>query len=132
MYPSLYQLKDHWGNPIDDRKQIIPGDIHTLSLHVHGPAPDDCGFVTANITSHDILSTLDMNGNASLTIRLTKKAGPNNILMNSYGSIPDKLEWIDADTNGIPFSISQAYDPSGFPLLFRQMEQVNLLLYIPC
>src|SRR5665647_888726 len=113
--PFAISLKDYWKNPIDDRKQIIPGDIHTISLHVHGPAPDDCGFVTANITSHDILSTLDMNGNASLTIRLTKKAGPNNILMNAYGSISDKLDWIDADTNGIPFSISQAYDPSGFP-----------------
>ncbi len=108
-------INDRWGNPVDDRKQVIPSDIHTISLHIHGPAPDDCGFVTANATSHDILSTLGINGNASLVIRLTRKAGPNNILMNAFGSIPDKLEWIDADTNGIPFIISQAYSPSGSP-----------------
>ena len=108
-------INDRWGNPVDDRKQVIPSDIHTISLHIHGPAPDDCGFVTANATPHDISSTLGINGNASLVIRLTRKAGPNNILMNAFGSIPDKLEWIDADTNGIPFIISQAYSPSGSP-----------------
>jgi hypothetical protein len=35
--------------------------------------------------------------------------------MDAFGSIPDKLEWINADTTGIPFSITQSYSPSGSP-----------------
>jgi hypothetical protein len=35
--------------------------------------------------------------------------------MDAFGSIPDKLEWINADTTGIPCSISQVYSPSGSP-----------------
>jgi hypothetical protein len=113
--PFNILVTDHWGNPIDDRKQLIPDDVHIISLHVHGPAPDDCGFVTANTSSHDVLSTLGINGDTSLTVRLTQKAGPNSILMDAFGSIPDKLEWIDADTNGVPFWITQVYSPMGYP-----------------
>jgi hypothetical protein len=35
--------------------------------------------------------------------------------MDTFGSIPDKLEWINADTNGVPFWISQEYTPLGYP-----------------
>lgn len=113
--PFNISLKDRWGNQIDDRKQVIPDDVHTLHLHIHGPAPDDCEFVTVNSSSHDISSTLDINGQTSLTVRLTQKTGPNMILMDAFGSIQDKLEWIDADTNGVPFWITQVYSPMGYP-----------------
>jgi hypothetical protein len=108
--PFNISISDRWGNRIDNRR----GD-HTIRLHVHGPAPDDCGFIVANTTKHDISSILDSNGNASHIIRLTTKVGPNNILMDSFGNIPDKLEWINADTTGIPYSIAQEYTPSGAP-----------------
>jgi hypothetical protein len=37
---------DQWENPID---QIInPNQLHTVTIHVHGPAPDDCYFVDVN------------------------------------------------------------------------------------
>ena len=108
--PLNISLTDRWGNRIDDRR-----GSHIISLHVHGPAPDDCGFMVLNISRHDISSVLDSNGNTSQLIRLTTKVGPNNILMDDFGSIPDKLEWINADTTGIPFSISQEYIPSGSP-----------------
>lgn len=107
--PFTVSITDRWGNRIDDRR-----GPHSISLHVHGPAPDDCGFAEAGY-NHTISLILDSNGNASTMVRLTTKIGPNNILMDAFGSIPDKLEWINADTNGIPFSISQAYSPSGTP-----------------
>jgi hypothetical protein len=34
--PFNILITDRWGNPIDNRKQVIPGDVHTLSLHVPG------------------------------------------------------------------------------------------------
>ena len=110
--PFTVSFTDRWGNPIDDRKQVIPGDIHTISLHMHGPAPDDCGFVG---NGQDFSPALNANGNLSVNITLTSKVGPNNILMDEFGSIPDKLEWIDADTNGVPFWITQEYSPIGYP-----------------
>jgi hypothetical protein len=113
--PFNISLNDRWGNLIDGRKQVVPDDVHTLHLHISGPAPDDCGFVTGNSSSHDILSPLDINGKTYLTVRLTQKTGPNMILMDAFGSIPDKLEWIDADTNGVPFFITQAFSPMGYP-----------------
>jgi hypothetical protein len=108
--PFNISITDRWGNAVDNRR-----GAHTISLNVHGPAPDDCGFIVANTTQHSISSILDANGKAFLTIRLTTKVGPNNILMNAFGSIPDKLEWINADTTGIPYSIAQEFTPSGSP-----------------
>jgi hypothetical protein len=102
-------ITDRWGNPIDRRR-----GPHNLTLEVHGPTPDDCGFAEAGY-NHTISQPLDANGNTSVMIRLTTKVGPNNILMNALGSIPDKLEWINADTNGIPFSMTQFVSPSGSP-----------------
>ncbi len=105
--PFNISITDYWGNPVDNRR-----GPHTINLHVHGPRPDDCFFVGYG---HDALLLLDPNGNQSETVRLTSKVGPNNILMDRFGSIPDKLEWINANTNGIPFSITQEYTPSGTP-----------------
>jgi hypothetical protein len=108
--PFNVSITDRWGNPIDNRR-----GPHPVSLHVHGPAPDDCGFRVANTSQHSITGILSADGNATFTVRLTTKVGPNNILMDAFGSIPDKLEWINADTTGIPFSITQVYSPSGSP-----------------
>ena len=105
--PFNISITDYWGNRIDNRR----GD-HMISLHVHGPAPDDCNFVGSG---HDISRALDPNGNLSVRVKLTTKTGPNNILMDTFGSIPDKLEWITADNTGIPFSMYQVYSPSGSP-----------------
>jgi len=107
--PFNIAITDRWGNPIDNRR-----GPHTITLRVNGPAPDDGGFAEAGYT-HALSQTLDANGNASATIKLTTKTGPNNVLMDAFGSIPDKLEWIEADTNGMPFSINQAFSPSGSP-----------------
>lgn len=106
--PFNISLTDRWGNRIDDRR-----GPHKIGLHIHGPAPDDCSFIGY---AHNIPGlTLDTNGNQSVLVRLTTKVGPNNIGMDAYGSIPDQLKWIDADTTGIPFSISQVYIPAGSP-----------------
>jgi len=106
--PFNVSITDRWGNSIDNRR-----GPHSISLHVHGPAPDDCSFVGYG---HDIPSlTLDPNGNQSVNVILTSTAGPNNILMDEFGSIMDKLEWIDAESTGAPFSMTQAVFPSGSP-----------------
>ncbi|MFY9800139.1 MAG: Ig-like domain-containing protein, partial [Methanoregula sp.] len=111
--PFNISITDYWGNRIDNRKEVALGlPLHTISLHVNGPAPDDCNFVGEG---HDISRALDPNGNLSVKVKLTTKSGPNNILMDTFGSIPDKLEWIDADNTGIPFSMYQIFSPSGSP-----------------
>jgi hypothetical protein len=107
--PFNISITDQWGNRIDNRRGA---QAHIINLHVHGPAPDDCKFVGFG---HDISPVLDPNGNISVNVTLTTKIGPNNILMDTFGSIPDKLEWINADTNGVPFWISQEYTPLGYP-----------------
>ena len=106
--PFDISVTDQWGNRIDNRK-----GTHIISLHVHGPAPDDCGFRVANTTNHDITSILDTNGKASLTIRLSTKVGPNTILMDNFGSISDTLKWIDAEAAGIPYSITGSISDGG-------------------
>jgi len=106
--PFNVSITDFWGNPIDNRR-----GNHTISLYVNGPTPDNCYFVGYG---HNIPNLpLDPNGNQSVTVRLTTKVGPNSVRMDAFGSIPDRLEWINADTTGIPVSISQAITPSGSP-----------------
>jgi hypothetical protein len=109
LVPFNVSITDQYGNPVDNRR----GD-HTISLHVTGPAPDDCGFAEAGF-AHDILSTLDANGKTSVNVRLTSRTGDNNILMDGYQSIPNKLDWITADSSGVPFSITQVVSPPGSP-----------------
>ena len=74
---------DFYGNPID---QIInPGQHHSINLHVHGPTPDDCGFVGYG---HDILSqNLDTNGNVAVRVHLSSGAGPNSVTMDPFEEI---------------------------------------------
>ena len=106
--PFNVSTTDFWGNPIDNRR-----GNHTISLHVNGPSPDDCYFVGYGNSIPNL--PLDPNGNQSVTVRLTTKIGPNCVRMDAFGNIPDRLEWIYADTTGIPVSISQAFTPSGSP-----------------
>src|SRR5665647_2570629 len=99
--PFNVSITDVWGNRIDDRKELaLSLPLHTVILHVHGPVPDDCGFAEDGY-NHTTSRILDVTGTSSTMVKLTSKIGPNNILMDAFGSIPDKLEWIDADTNGI-------------------------------
>jgi hypothetical protein len=103
--PFHISITDRWGNPIDNRK----GD-HVISLHTHGPAPDDCKFVGYG---HDISSALDPNGNISVNIKLSSKIGLNYILMDQFGSMPDHFEWIVAEATGEPVSINGTISDGG-------------------
>jgi hypothetical protein len=98
--PFSLSVTDRWGNQIDNRR-----GSHIITLYVHGPAPDDCGFADAGY-NHTLTQTLDANGNSSSMVRLTTKIGPNNILIGAYGSIPDKYEWIVAEATDPPLSPS--------------------------
>jgi hypothetical protein len=108
--PFNVSITDQYRNPVDNRKV----GNHIINLHVHGPAPDDCGFAEAGY-AHDITRILDANGNTSVNVKLTSRIGDNNIAMDGYQSIPNKLEWITAEAKGVPFSITQVVSPSGSP-----------------
>ena len=110
--PLTITFTDRWGNLIDSRN---PAEIHTVSLHVHGPSPDDCGFVEGATLPHDVSKTLDANGNISAIISLTSRAGSNNVLLDRFGSIPDKMRSIVAISNAVPHRMDAMIDPSGSP-----------------
>jgi hypothetical protein len=100
---------DFWGNPIDNI--INPNEIHTVSLHVHGPSPDDCNFVGHG---HDLIDTpLDATGNVPVMIKLTSVTGNNYVSMEAFDIFPQP-KVINA-IPGIPFSIEQMWSPSGTP-----------------
>jgi hypothetical protein len=106
--PFKLSVTDRWGNRVDN---LNPAEIHTVSLHVHGPGSDDCRFVENNL--HDIARALDSNGNLTLNVRLTSIRGPNNILLDSFGSISDKIESIEAVAAGIPSSMTGSISNGG-------------------
>jgi len=116
--PFNISITDLWGNRIDDRKEVaLSLPLHTLSLHVHGPAPYDCNFVGYG---HDILPALDPNGNLSVNVKLTSKIGSNYILMDQLGSISDKFEWIVAEATGKPYSMTGSISDGGIlPVGFK-------------
>jgi hypothetical protein len=100
---------DFWGNPIDN--VINPNEIHTVSLHVHGPSPDDCNFVGYG---HDLVDTpLDATGNVPVMIKLTSVTGNNYVSMEAFDIFPQP-KVINA-IPGIPFTIEQTWNPSGNP-----------------
>ena len=99
---------DRWKNPIDGRK---PGDVHAISLHVHGPGLDDVGFFDGSGYTHDISETLDVNGHTSLMVNLTSKPGTNTVMIDRVGSMSDKYKTIEAISNGIPCYIEDFYSP---------------------
>jgi hypothetical protein len=105
---------DQWGNPID---QIINlNELHTVTIHVHGPAPDDCYFVDVNNVAlgQDIFDTpLDNTGNVPMKIKLTSSTGSNYLSMEAFGlNIPAKV--IRA-VPGVPFYITREFVPTGTP-----------------
>ncbi len=102
-------ITDQYRNPIDNRR-----GNHIISLHVTGPAPNDCGFAEAGF-AHDISPALDANGNSSVHVKLTQRIGANNIAMDGYQNIPNQLEWITAESMGAPVSITPVVSPSGSP-----------------
>jgi len=106
--PFNFSVTDRWGNRVDN---LNPAEIHTVSLHVHGPGSDDCRFVENNL--HDITRALDSTGNLNLNVRLTSIRGPNNILLDSFGSISDKIESIEAVAAGIPSSMTGSISNGG-------------------
>ena len=84
---------DRWGNPIDGRNT---NENHTISLAIFGPS-DDCGFFDSNgvFYPNTLQSTLDINGNRSLQVRLSKIVGDNNI------QIASKYTFTEAVIRGI-------------------------------
>jgi hypothetical protein len=109
--PFNLSITDRWGNRIDDRKEVATGSpLHTIGLHIHGPAPDDCNFIG---NGHDIFPALDSNGNISVKVRLTSKTGPNFIQMDQFGSISDRVEWIDVEATGVPYSMTGSISNGG-------------------
>jgi len=105
---------DLWGNPID--QTINPNELHTVTIHVHGPAPDDCYFVDVNNVAlgQDIFDTpLDITGNVPMKIKLTSSTGSNYLSMEAFGlNVPAKV--IRA-VPGIPFYITHEFVPTGTP-----------------
>ena len=106
--PFNMSVTDRWGNRIDN---LNPNETHTIGLHIHGPSPDNCSFVGNGL--NDIYPTLDSNGNLSVNVKLTSKSGNNYILMDSFGSITEKLESIQAVATGIPYSMTGSISNGG-------------------
>ncbi|MDD1697384.1 MAG: Ig-like domain-containing protein, partial [Methanoregula sp.] len=119
--PFTISLTDRWGNRIDNRR----GD-HIISLHVHGPAPDDCTFVGYG---HDISPVLDPNGNLSVAVKLSSKIGSNYILMDQFGSIPDQFEWIVTEATGIPHSMTGTISDGGILPVGTKPFIIDYFLY---
>jgi hypothetical protein len=101
-------LLDRWDNPIDSRRS---SEIHTVTLHVHGPGSDDSGFVVGSAYPHDISQTLDPKGHISLMVHLASKPGVNMVMMDRVGSMGDQYKTIEGVATGIPFSIAALYSP---------------------
>jgi hypothetical protein len=109
--PFNISVTDRWGNCIDDRKEeALALPVHTISLHVHGPAPDDCEFVGSG---HDISQSLNPHGNLSIKVKLTSKIGSNYVLMDNFGSISEKFGWIYAEAIGVPHSMTGSISDGG-------------------
>jgi hypothetical protein len=112
--PFNLSMTDRHGNPIDNRKEVASGlPLHALSLHVHGPSPDDCVFNSSFWYKHDITETLDADGNLSVNVKLTSKIGTNSILMDQFGSISEKIESITAVATGNPYSMTGSISHGG-------------------
>jgi hypothetical protein len=122
--PFNISLTDKWGNRIDYRR-----GSHIINLQVHGPAPDDCGFRVADTSNHKISSILDSNGKTSTILRLTSKMGPNYILMDHFGSIPDTLEWVEAEATDMPYSMTGSISDGGILPVGNKAFTLDYVLY---
>jgi hypothetical protein len=122
---------DRHGNPIDNRN---PSGTHTISLHVHGPSPDDCIFTGYG---HDLLNMpLNPEGNLSINVALTSKIGNNYISMDPFGSISDKIESILAVATGEPYSLTGRISNGGILPAYNEIPAngvdkftINYFLY---
>jgi hypothetical protein len=112
--PMIISLTDRWGNIIDNRKITAPSDNHSVSLHVNGPTPNDGGFNSSGIV-HDIALPVDSNGNVTVSVKLSSRAGDNYVRMDPMGSIMTQVELITGTSNGIPFYITQTWNPDAIP-----------------
>jgi hypothetical protein len=124
--PFNISLTDKWGNRIDYRR-----GSHIINLQVHGPAPDDCGFRVADTSNHKISSILDSNGKTSTILRLTSKMGPNYILMDHFGSIPDTLEWVEAEATDMPYSMTGSISDGGILPVGNKAFTLDFVTYGP-
>jgi hypothetical protein len=105
---------DQWENPIDNIINL--NETHTVTLHVHGPTPDDCYFVDMSDIprGQDIFYTpLDTNGNVPMKIKLTSVTGNNYLSMEAFGlTIPAKvIRVVPAE----PFYMTTEIAPAGTP-----------------
>jgi len=125
--PFNISITDRWGNRIDDRKEVASGlPLHTIGLHVHGSAPDDCIFVGYG---HDIFPALDTTGNLSVKVKLTSKIGLNSILMDHFGSISDRFVWIVAEASGVPYSMTGTISDGGILPVGTTPFTIDYFLY---
>jgi len=126
--PFALSITDRHGNRIDSKKEVALGlPLHMISLHVHGPAPDDCNFVGYG---HDISPALDANGNVSVNVKLTSKKGINYVSMDLFGSISDKIESIETVATGIPsFMTGSISDGGVLPANGVDRFTINYFLY---
>ena len=121
--PFTVSLTDQYRNPIDNRR-----GNHIINLHVTGPAPDDCGFDEAGY-AHDISPLLDANGNTSVNVKLTSRIGDNNIAMDGYDSIPNKLQWISAEAQGKPYSMTGSISDGGILPVGSKFFTIDYFLF---
>ena len=77
--PFNISVIDRWGNPIDGRNT---NQVHSLSLRIDGP-DTYCGFNNGSLYSQTLSRPLDINGNLSVQVRLSKIIGDNNIQIAS-------------------------------------------------
>jgi len=119
--PFNISITDRWGNRIDNRR-----GVHVISLHTHGPAPDDCKFVGYG---HDISPALDPNGNLSVAVKLSSKIGSNYILLDQFGSVQDQFEWIVTEATGIPYSMTGSISDGGILPVATKAFTIDYFLY---
>jgi hypothetical protein len=121
--PFTVSLTDQYRNPIDNRR-----GNHIINLYVTGPFPDDCGFAEAGY-AHDISPLLDANGNTSVNVKLTSRIGDNNIAMDGYDSIPNKLQWISAEAQGKPYSMTGSISDGGILPVGTKFFTIDYFLF---
>jgi hypothetical protein len=112
--PFNISMTDRWGNPVDSRKEVASGlPLHSVTLHVNGPPPNDCGFPTSSGYIHNTSATLNPDGNVSAIVKLTSRIGNNFIYMEQFGSISEKIEWIVVESTGVPSAITGTISDGG-------------------
>jgi len=102
--PFNISVIDRWGNPIDGRNT----PIHSVSLRIDGP-DTYCGFKDGSLYPQTLTRTLDINGNQSVQVRLSKKIGAHNIQVAS----PFTMGLIYGIATGVPYSMTGSISDGG-------------------